>query len=397
MMIDSALTELRCTRCDRSHDADVLQTLCDCGGPLYSSYDLRAVAPAWAEGEGLAERFAGLWRYADLLPVRDPALRLSLGEGGTPLLEAPRMAAEVGLERLLVKDEGLNPTGSFKARGLCVAVGRAVELGVDSLAIPTAGNAGGALAAYCARAGVPATVYMPADAPAEFTDECRALGADVVLVDGLITDAGARMAAERDERGFFTVATMKEPYRVEGKKTMGFELAEQLGWSLPDVILYPTGGGTGLLGMWKAFDELESLGCIGAARPRMIAVQAEGCAPIVRAFHAGDRSARGWQQPQTVASGLRVPSCVADREILALLRESEGDAVAVGDPEILDHVRHLGTAEGIWAAPEAAATLAAIPRLLEGDRLARDELVAAFLTGSAYKYRSSMAGAADCS
>lgn len=394
-MIESALTELRCTRCDRSRDADRLQTLCECGGPLYARYDLRAVAPAWAEGDGLAERFAGLWRYADLLPVRDPALRLSLGEGGTPLLEAPRMARQTGLDRLLVKDEGLNPTGSFKARGLCVAVSRAVELGAESLAIPTAGNAGGALSAYAARAGVPATVYMPADAPAEFRDECRSLGAEVITVEGLITDAGDRMADEREDRGFFTVATLKEPYRVEGKKTMGFELVEQLGWSIPDVILYPTGGGTGLLGMWKAFGELEALGCIGPERPRMIAVQTEGCAPIVRAFHAGAETAAPWENARTLASGLRVPSCVADREILALLRESEGDAVTVSDAEILDCVRRLGAAEGIWAAPEAAATLAAVPHLLEEDRLARDEIVVAFLTGSAYKYRSSMVETPD--
>jgi len=393
-MIESALDELRCTRCDRAHDADRLQTLCECGGPLYARYDLRAVAPAWAEGEGLADRYAGMWRYADLLPVRNPALRLSLGEGGTPLLEARRMAGKLGLDRLLVKDEGLNPTGSFKARGLCAAVSRAVELGAEALAIPTAGNAGGALAAYAARAGVPATVYMPADAPPEFRDECRELGAEVILVDGLITDAGDRMAADREERDFFTVATLKEPYRVEGKKTMGFELVEQLGWSIPDVVLYPTGGGTGLLGMWKAFGELEDIGCIGPERPRMIAVQTAGCAPIVRAFHAGDEAAAHWDDAQTMASGLRVPSCVADREILALLRESEGDAVTVDDEEILDHVRRLGAGEGIWAAPEAAATLAAVPHLLEEERLDPDELVVAFLTGSAYKYRSSMSGPA---
>jgi threonine synthase len=389
-MLESTLVELYCPRTGATHDADVVQTLSEVGGPLLARYDLQAAAPAWRAGAGLAGRPHGLWRYADILPVRDPRFRLSLGEGGTPLLAAPRLGARLGIDRLLLKDEGLNPTGSFKARGLCMAVSRAVELGVASLAIPTAGNAGGALAAYAARAGVPATVYMPADAPGEFVDECEGLGATVIRVDGLITDAGARLAADAAERRFFSVATLKEPYRVEGKKTMGIELAEQLGWRLPDAIIYPTGGGTGLVGMWKAFDELEQLGCIGAERPRMIAVQSTGCAPVVRAFDKGDTSVTPWQNAATVADGLRVPMMVGDQEILRALRESGGTAIAVPDEESMACVGHLGGDEGIYGSPEDGAALAAVPRLLERGDLDRGDTVACFLTGSGYKYRSGM-------
>jgi threonine synthase len=269
-------------------------------------------------------------------------------------------------------------------------VSRAVELGVDALAIPTAGNAGGAMAAYAARAGIPATVYMPADAPGEFVDECEGLGATVVRVDGLITDAGALLAADAERRGFFSVATLKEPYRVEGKKTMGIELAEQMGWKLPDAIIYPTGGGTGLVGMWKAFDELEALGCIGAERPRMIAVQSTGCAPVVRAFAAGDASVTPWENAATVADGLRVPMMVGDQEILHALRASGGTAIAVPDEESMAFVRRLGGDEGIYASPEDGAVLAAIPHLLARGDLDRTDTVAAFMTGSGYKYRSGM-------
>ncbi len=389
-MLASTLVELYCPRTGDVCDADVPQTLSAVGGPLYARYDLEKAAADWDEGRGLAGRPRGLWRYADILPVRDPRFRLSLGEGGTPLLEAPRAGRRVGLSRLLLKDEGLNPTGSFKARGLCMAVSRAVELGIHSLAVPTAGNAGGALAAYAARAGVPATIYMPDDAPGEFADECEGLGAAVVRVSGLITDAGARLAADMEREGFFSVATLKEPYRVEGKKTMGIELAEQCGWKMPDAIIYPTGGGTGLVGMWKAFDELEALGCIGAERPRMIAVQSTGCAPVIRAFEAGDTSVTPWEGASTVADGLRVPMMVGDQEILRALRESGGTAIAVPDEESMAYVRHLGADEGIYGAPEDGATLAAIPRLLARGDLDKDETVVSFLTGSGYKYRSGM-------
>ena len=389
-MLESTLTELYCPRTGATYEADKIQTLSDVGGPLYARYDLEAAAANWRQGAGLAGRPAGLWRYADILPVRDPRFRLTLGEGGTPLLNAPRAGKRVGVANLLLKDEGLNPTGSFKARGLCVAVSRAVELGIDSLAIPTAGNAGGAMAAYAARAGVKATVYMPDDAPGEFVDECEALGAEVIGVAGLITDAGARLAADMEAEGFFSVATLKEPYRVEGKKTLGIELAEQMGWKLPDAILYPTGGGTGLVGMWKAFDELEAMGCIGAERPRMIAVQSTGCAPVIRAFEAGDESVTPWEGARTVADGLRVPMMVGDQEILRALRASGGTAIAVPDEEIMEFVRHLGADEGIYGAPEDGATLAAIPHLLARGDVDKDETVVAFLTGSGYKYRSGM-------
>jgi len=389
-MLESTLAELYCPRTGATFDADQVQTLSHVGGPLYARYDLEAAAANWRAGAGLADRPTGLWRYADILPVRDPRFRLCLGEGGTPLLAAPRLGKRVGVANLLLKDEGLNPTGSFKARGLCMAVSRAVELGIEALAIPTAGNAGGAMAAYAARAGVPATVYMPADAPGEFVDECEGLGATVILVEGLITDAGARLAADAPQQGFFSIATLKEPYRVEGKKTMGIELAEQLGWKLPDAILYPTGGGTGLIGMWKAFDELEALGCIDSTRPRMIAVQSTGCAPVIRAFEAGDESVTPWEGAQTVADGLRVPMMVGDQEILGALRQSGGTAIAVPDEESMAFVDHLGADEGIYGAPEDGAVLAAIPRLLQRGDLDKDETVAGFLTGSGYKYRSGM-------
>ncbi len=389
-MLESTLVDLYCPRTGAEYAADEVQTLSAVGGPLYARYDLDAAAANWNGGAGLSNRQGGLWRYADILPVRDPRFRLQLGEGGTPLLAAPRIGKRVGLSNLLLKDEGLNPTGSFKARGLCTAVSRAVELGITSLAIPTAGNAGGAMAAYAARAGVPATVYMPQDVPGEFVDECRALGAAVRLVAGLITDAGAALAADMEQEGFFNVATLKEPYRVEGKKTMGIELAEQRGWKLPDAILYPTGGGTGLVGMWKAFDELEKIGCISAERPRMIAVQSTGCAPVVSAFEAGADSCTPWEGAATVADGLRVPTMVGDQEILRALRESGGTAIAVPDEEIMEYVTHLGADEGIYGAPESAATLAAMPHLLARGYLDKDEAVVGFLTGSAYKYRSGM-------
>lgn len=384
----SHLLDLACTRCATAHDADVLQRHCACGGPLYARYDLDAAAAAWHGPHGLGSREPGLWRYAELLPVREPSRRLRLGEGGTPLLEASRLAARLGVERLLLKDEGLNPTGSFKARGLCLAVSRAVELGARALAIPTAGNAGGALAAYAARAGVAAHVYMPSDTPAAFVDECRSLGADVVHVDGTIADAGAALARDLERHDdWFPVSTLKEPYRIEGKKTMGLELAEALGWQLPDVVVYPTGGGTGLLGIWKAFDELERMGLVGPARPRMVAVQSEGCAPIVEAFHGGATEPVHWEDAATLATGLRVPAAFAGREILQVLRESDGDAVAVSDDDIVGAVRRLGAVEGIWTAPEAAATLAGLELLLEQGRVDAAATTVLLLTANAHKYR----------
>lgn len=385
----TTLLDLVCSRCDTAHDADELQRFCTaCKGPLYARYALDPDRVRWQDA-GFAARPGGLWRYAELLPVRQPAHRVCLGEGGTPLLQVTRLGARLGIPRLLVKDEGLNPTGSFKARGLCMAVSKAWELGVRTLSIPTAGNAGSALAAYCARAGLEAMIYMPVNTPDEFKIECEALGARVVTVDGTIADAGARMAAEAEPH-WFPVSTLQEPYRLEGKKTMGFELAEQLGWRLPDVIIYPTGGGTGLLGMWKAFDELEALGLIGPPRPRMIAVQAEGCAPIVRAFHAGAEYAEKWADASTLANGLRVPSAFADREILAVLRASHGDAITVSDAAMVDMVHQTAECEGIYPAPEAAATLVAAAEMRGDGKITAEDEVTCFLTGNAYKYLSSL-------
>lgn len=390
MSITSALLDLVCSRCAEAHDADRLQRCCNaCGGPLYPRYDLDPERVPWASPR-FGDRPGGLWRYAELLPVRDPGHRICLGEGGTPLLAATRLGDELQLERLLLKDEGLNPTGSFKARGLCLAVSRACELGARTLSIPTAGNAGSALAAYCARAGLEARVYVPVDTPEAFLVEMRHLGATVVSVEGTIADAAARMRAEAEPH-WFPVSTLQEPYRLEGKKTMGFEIAEQLGWQLPDVIIYPTGGGTGLLGMWKAFEELETIGLIGSKRPRMIVVQAQGCAPIVRAFEAGEESAAPWENATTLANGLRVPSAFADREILAVVRASAGTALTVSDEQMVTMLQRIAAAEGIYPAPEAAATLVAAEQLRRRDEIGAGEQVVCFLTGNAYKYLSSLA------
>ena len=382
----SLLIDLQCPECGRRYPADVIQTFCQpCRSPLSANYDLENVGGRLRR-EDFSRRPRGLWRWAELLPVREPAHRLTLGEGDTPLLALPRLGRELGLSDLWVKDESNNPTGSFKARGLSVAVARAVELGVHAFVIPTAGNAGGALAAYAARAQAEAHVFMPADAPRPNRLEVQAAGADLRLVDGLINDAAGMAAAEAARAGWFDVSTFKEPYRLEGKKTMGLELAEAGGWELPDVIIYPTGGGTGLVGMWKAFAELEKLGWIGPRRPRMVSVQAEGCAPVVRAFASGSSRAEFWQDAHTLAAGLRVPSVFADRMILRVLRESGGTALAVSDEEILRAQRQLARSEGIFAAPEGAATVAALPHLLAQDWLKPGERLVIFNTGSGLKY-----------
>jgi threonine synthase len=385
----SALTDLECTRCGGRHGADRPQRFCpDCSGPLYPRYRLDPAVVPWNRDE-MARRRGGLWRWSELLPVRDPKYRIHLGEGDTPLLAADRLGARIGVPGLQLKDEGLNPTGSFKARGLCLAVSRAWELGLEKLSIPTAGNAGSALAAYCARAGLEAIIYVPVDTPHEYMIEYRDLGARVVTVDGTISDAGARMAADA-EPDWFPVSTLQEPYRIEGKKTMGFEIAEQSGWELPEVIVYPTGGGTGLVGMWKAFDELEALGLIDSRRPRMVAVQAEGCAPIVRAFEAGTPDAPAWEGAATLANGLRVPRAFADREILAAIRASGGTALAVSDTSMVAMLRLLARTEGIYPAPESAATLVAAQHLAAEGWIGEADRVVCFLTGNAYKYLSSL-------
>lgn len=374
---------LECTRCSKRYEADRLHNLSECcQKPLYPRYDLQAIKKTFTPAT-LFGREPTLWRYAEVLPTRH---YLTLGEGFTPLVETPRLAAQLGVEKLWIKDEGQNPTGSFKARGLVMAIARAVELGVKEVAIPSAGNAGSATAAYAAAAGIAAHVVVPDDTPRPIVEEMRALGADVQLIKGLITDAAAIVAAGVTANGWFDLSTLKEPYRVEGKKTMGYELFEQLRGRLPDVIVYPTGGGTGLVGMWKAFAEMEELGWIGPQRPRMISVQAAGCAPIVRAWEQNDEAAQPWPDAKTYASGLRVPRAVGDFLILAGIRESSGAAIAISDEQMEAAVGLVGRTTGIFAAPEGAATAAAIPMLIERGLLQPTEEIVLFNTGSGLKY-----------
>ena len=382
-----SFTHLECSRpCGAPLlDPRARHHLCRCGAPLLARYDLAAVR-SWRP-ETLRDRESTLWRYRDLLPVFPGETPVSLGEGFTPLLHARRLGAELGLSALFVKDESPNPTNSFKARGQSVAVTRASALGATTVSVPTAGNAGCAMAAYAAAAGLEARVFMPRDVKRAFVDECTLMGASVELVDGLITDAG-RIAAERGAPlGWYDVSTLKEPYRLEGKKTMAFELAEQLDWRWPDVVIYPTGGGTGLIGMWKGFEELEAIGWVSPGRrPRMIAVQAYGCAPIVRAFEAGSDTAAPIVDAHTLADGLRVPRAIGDFLMLRALRESGGTALSVPDAAMVDGMRRLGRLEGISAAPEGGATLAALDVLVARGLVGRDERVVLFNTGGALKY-----------
>ncbi len=382
----SALSHLVCPECGEQFDADSLQTFClDCSSPLLARYDLDGLRTHLNSAE-IKSRPAGLWRWAELLPVREQANRITLGEGDTPLLPARRLGESLGLKHLFIKDEGQNPTGSFKARGLVMAVARGIELGVQAFVIPTAGNAGGALAAYAARTGRQAFVYMPEDAPRINKIEVQVAGAELQLVPGLISDAARLAAAGAAEHGWFDVSTFKEPYRVEGKKTMGLELAEAFGWDLPEVIVYPTGGGTGLVGMWKAFEELQTLGWIGDRRPRMVTIQAAGCAPIVRAFETDAPRATFWEHAHTLASGLRVPGVFADRLILQTLHESAGTALAVSDEAIVEAQGQIGRLEGIFAAPEGAATAAGLQHLVSQGWIDPEERVVLFNTGQGLKY-----------
>jgi threonine synthase len=377
------VTHLECSACGLQHDWSRLQNLClSCGKPLFAMVDL-AAAGRTLKREALATREKSLWRYREVLPLPGDMEPVSLGEGGTPLLRAQKFGGDIDL---WIKDESLNPTQSFKARGMTVAVSMAKHLGASKLAAPSAGNAGGALAAYAARAGLEAHIFMPRDTPRANITECRELGAHVTLIDGLITDCGAEIARRKTKEGWFDISTLKEPYRVEGKKTLGYELAEQCDWRLPDVILYPTGGGTGLIGMWKAFDEMESLGWIGKKRPRMFAVQATGCAPIVRAFETGEKTATEFPDAQTIASGLRVPKAIGDFLVLDILRRSNGGAIAVDDEEMIRVAREVGSKEGLFVAPEAAACFAALKVLRSAGKIGSDELVAIFNTGSGIKY-----------
>ncbi len=377
------LTHLECTACGLQHPWSCLQNLClSCHKPLFAIVDLSA-ASRTLKRETLTKREKSLWRYRELLPLPGNAEPVSLGEGGTPLLRAKKFGGDVDL---WVKDESVNPTQSFKARGMSVAVSMAKHLGATRLAVPSAGNAGGALAAYGARAGLETHIFMPRDTPRANIIECRELGAHVTLIDGLITDCGAEIARRKAKEGWFDMSTLKEPYRVEGKKTLGYELAEQFDWQLPDVILYPTGGGTGLIGMWKAFDEMQALGWIGKKRPRMFAVQAAGCAPIVRAFDAGERSAVEFPNAHTMASGLRVPKAIGDFLILSILRKSDGGVIAVDDEEMIRVGREVGSSEGLFVAPEAAACFAALKSLSSAGKIRPGDRVVIFNTGSGIKY-----------
>jgi threonine synthase len=353
--------------------------------PLLVAYNLQESSRTLNK-EDLGRRISTLWRYAEVLPLENEENRVSLGEGWTPLHRARALGDKYGLPNLLIKDEGMNPTQSFKARGMTLAVSMAKELGVKKVAVPSAGNAAGALSAYAALAGMEAFIFVPQDTPKACVIECRALGANVTLVDGLITDCGKIVAERKDKEGWFDVSTLKEPYRIEGKKTMGYELAEQLNWELPDVIFYPTGGGTGLIGMWKAFGEMEEMGWIGSHRPRMVSVQSSGCAPIVEAFHKGLKNGAEIENARTVASGLRVPKAIGDFIMLDILRRSGGTAVAVSDEELVRDSVEIGTEEGIFAAPEGGALLVALKKLLAAGEVKHDEKIVLFNTGSGIKY-----------
>jgi threonine synthase len=380
----STLEWLECSSCRAAWDARALNNLCKCGGVLLARYRLEEAART-INRESLRDRPPTLWRYGEVLPGTDRAV--TLGEGMTPLLRAEFLGQSLGLKRLWIKDESTNPTGSFKARGMTTAVTMARNLGAKRLALPSAGNAGGAAAAYGALAGLGVDLFLPTDTPEPFLLESIAYGANVHLIHGDISHCGVRVREGQASEGWFDLSTLREPYRLEGKKTMGYELAEQLGWTLPGVVVYPTGGGTGLIGMWKAFEEMEELGLVQpGGRPRMVVVQAEGCAPIVRAFENQRPRATAWEHPQTYASGLKVPAAIGDRLILDVLKESNGTAIAVGDGEMAEGQLEIARGEGLFACPEGGATLAALRRLVGSGFVATDESVVLFNTGTGLKY-----------
>ena len=380
------LTELVCGLCRQSHSKSQLQTVCRvCGRPLLAAYDLSAISRILSKDD-LAGRGPSLWRYREILPLPLDEEPVTLSEGWTPLLPAHRFGKEIGLRKVWIKDEAQNPTGTFKARGMSVAVSMARHLGIKALAVPSAGNAAGALAAYAARAGIQAHLFMPNDTPRANIVECTAIGAHVTLVDGLITDCAREVAKRTETEGWFDLSTLKEPYRVEGKKTLGYEIAEQFHWQLPDVILYPTGGGTGLVGMWKAFNEMEQLGWISSKRPRMVAVQAAGCCPIVAAFASGERLAGLYPNASTIASGLRVPKAIGDFLILDAIHQSRGTALAISDSEMIRAVGNVGASEGLFVAPESAACCAAAEKLAKSGWIQPEETTVIFSTGTGIKY-----------
>jgi len=381
----TTLSHLECSLCHKTFEAGKAWNLCECGGALLTRYDLEKARQNWSR-EWLMRAPSTMWRYAPVLPVSKPDCLISLGEGFTPLVRAKRLGARLGAGQLWVKDEGLNPTGSFKARGLSCAVSMCAELGIRKIALPSAGNAASASAAYAAAAGIECHIYMPNDVPQSNYIECKSFGAHVTLIEGLISDCGRIVAEKKAAEGWFEVSTLKEPYRIEGKKTMGYEVAEQFHWELPDAIFYPTGGGVGLIGMWKAFAEMETMGWVGPKRPKMIAVQVTGCQPIVRAFEQGAPRSEFWVNASTVAAGLRVPKPLGDYLILEAVRESGGTAIAVTDEETLQAGVKLATDEGMFAAPEGAACVAALEKLLANGFLKADDRIVIYNTGAGLKY-----------
>ena len=385
-MVSSYLDHLECTQCGRTYPSNILANVSDCCGKvLFARYQLARLRSE-VDRDELSRRRSDMWRFAELLPVQDPANIVSLGEGWTPLLEAGNLGRLLGVRRLLVKDEGMNPTGTFKARGIAAAISKAKELGAPGFTMPSAGNAAGAAAAYGARSGLPVRVFMPRDAPESNKTESSLAGAELNLVDGLIGDAGRRAVAVAEEQGLFDLSTLKEPYRAEGKKTMGLEIAMQLDWRLPDAIVYPTGGGTGIIGMHKGFQELQELGWVQGRLPKFIAVQSSGCQPVVKAFHDGQPVVESWPQATTVADGLRVPHPFADYLILSAIRETGGTALAVEDQEMVAAMHEMAASEGIIACPEGAATLVGLKRLLNEGVLHADDTIVLLNTGSGYKY-----------
>ena len=384
--VQSWLTHLECALTGVRFEHDQPHRLTPANGkPLLARYDLAKAARTLTKS-AVSGREANMWRYREVMPVIDPANIVTLGEGFTPLLHADRLGRHLGMGSLLIKDEGVNPTGSFKARGLSAAVSKALELGQTRLTMPSAGNAAGAMSAYAAAAGIEAHVFMPRDAPMANQLECLAYGADLNLVDGFINDAGRISGEAADEHGYFDISTLKEPYRVEGKKTMGYEIVEQLGFEVPDVVICPTGGGTGIVGIWKALDEMEQLGWIGPERPRMVCVQAEGCSPLVNAYNKGEEFAEPVTNPTTLAAGMRVPSAVGDFLVIRAVRESGGTALTVTDEQMVGAVKDMAGFEGIFPAPEGGATLAALEKLLDSGDVSRDDRVVLLNTGSALKY-----------
>jgi threonine synthase len=380
------LSHLECPKCGTRHSAHIKQNLCtNCGAPLLVRYRLEDAKEHWSK-DTVAQRTKTMWRYEEMLPVQAADNIVSLGEGFTPLLSANRLGARLGLERLLVKDEGLNPTGTFKSRGASAGVSRAKELAIGDVAMPTAGNAGGAWAAYCAAAGIHLRIAMPQDAPEINKLECQIYGADLTLVDGLISDAGMLIAQGVKEHGWFDAATLKEPYRIEGKKTMGMEIAEQLGWRLPDAVIYPAGGGVGIIGIWKAFNELVEIGWVAPKPVRFVVVQATGCAPLVAAFEARRKDSTFWEGAQTIAAGLRVPKALGDFLVLQALAESNGTAVAASDDEMIRAMALAARSEGLFICPEGAATIAAAQKLRDDKWLQAEEEVVLINTGTGLKY-----------